>query len=99
MSPVLVTVTSKVMVPLLSEMGEETPAVSQFGYAQGDVTYLSRKDGFANYDDAVAAPTDFEMAADVKAGFYNHTNYDPTQFNNDGDAVPTTGAKNGLTLM
>ncbi len=74
-------------------------ATAQFGYAQGDVTYLSRKDGFANYDDAVAAPTDFEMAADVKAGFYNHTNYDPTQFNNDGDAVPTTGAKNGLTLM
>ncbi len=74
-------------------------ATAQFGYAQGDVTYLSRKDGFANYDDAVAAPTDFEMAADVKAGFYNHTNYDPTQFNDDGDAVPTTGAKNGLTLM
>ncbi len=76
-----------------------TPALSQFGYAQGDVTYLSRKDGFANHDAAVAAPTNFEMAADVKAGFYNHTNYDPTQFNDSNDAVPTTGAKNGLTLM
>mgnify|MGYP002510658178 FL=1 len=78
---------------------DEVPAVSQFGYAQGDVTYLSRKDGFANYDAAVAAPTNFEMAADVKAGFYNHTNYDPTQFNDSNDTVPTTGAKNGLTLV
>ncbi len=77
---------------------DETPAVSQFGYAQGDVTYLSRADGFANYSDAVAAPASFEMADDVKAGFYNHTNYDPTQFNDSNDAVPTTGAKNGLTI-
>ena len=78
---------------------DETPAVSQFGYAQGSVTYLSRKDGFANQAAATAAPASYEMAADVKAGFYNHTNYDPTQFNNSADAVPTTGAKNGLKLV
>ena len=78
---------------------DQTAALSVFDYAEGDVTYLSRKDGFANYDAAVAAPTNFEMAADVKAGFYNHTNYDPTQFNNDSDVAPTTGAKNGLTMM
>ena len=78
---------------------DQTAALSVFDYAEGDVTYLSRKDSFANYDAAVAAPTNFEMAADVKAGFYNHTNYDPTQFNNDSDVAPTTGAKNGLTMM
>ena len=78
---------------------DETPAVSQFGYAQGDVTYLSRKDGFANYDDAVAAPSSYEMSAEAKAGFYNHSNYDPAQFNDSNDAVPTTGAKNGLKLV
>ena len=77
---------------------DEVPAVSQFDYAEGGVTYLSRKDGFANYDAAVAAPTSYEMAADLKAGFYSQTNYDPTQFNNASDVAPTTGAKNGLTM-
>lgn len=73
-------------------------AVALFGYAQGDVTYLSRQGGFANYAQATAAPTNFEMSAEAKSGFYNHTNYDPTQFNNAADVAPTTGAKNGLTL-
>ena len=75
------------------------PAVARFGYAAGDVTYLSRADHFANYEAATAAPTNFEMSAEAKAGFYNHSNYDPTQFNNDSDVMPTTGAKNGLTLL
>ena len=74
------------------------PAVARFGYAAGDVTYLSRADKFANYAEATAAPTNFEMSEEAKAGFYNHTNYDPTQFNNDADVAPTTGASNGLTL-
>ena len=78
---------------------DKIPAVSQFGYAQGDLTYLSRKDGFANRDAALAAPSSYEMSDEAKAGFYNHTNYDPTQFNNSADAVPTTGAKNGLKLV
>ena len=73
-------------------------ATSQFDYAEGALTYLSRADKFANYEKAVAAPTDFEMSAEAKAGFYNQTNYDPNDFNNADDAMPTTGAKNGLTL-
>ena len=73
-------------------------ATSLFGYAAGDVTYLSRADGFANYAEATAAPTNFEMSDEAKAGFYNHTNYDPTKFNNASDVMPTLGAKNGLTL-
>ena len=77
---------------------DKTAATTLFGYAQGDVTYLSRADGFANYDEATAAPANYEMPDDVKAGFYNHTNYDPTQFNNPDDKMPTTGAKNGLTI-
>ena len=77
---------------------DETAAVAQFAYAQGDVVYLSRADGFANYDAATAAPVNFEMSADVKAGFYNHTNYDPTKFNDPNDVMPTLGAKNGLTI-
>ena len=73
-------------------------AVARFDYAAGDVTYLSRADKFANLAEATAAPTNFEMSDEVKAGFYNHTNYDPTQFNNPDDVAPTTGASNGLTV-
>ncbi len=54
---------------------DETAAVNLFGYAQGDFTYLSRKDGFANYDEATAAPASISMAAEDKADFYNNTNY------------------------
>ena len=78
---------------------DETAAVALFDYAAGNVTYLSRADHFANYEAATAAPTDFEMSAEAKAGFYNHSNYDPTQFNNASDQMPTTGAKNGLKLV
>ena len=78
---------------------DQIAATALFGYAAGDVTYLSRADHFANYDEATAAPTNFEMSAEAKAGFYNHTNYDPTQFNNADDVMPTTGASNGMTML
>ena len=77
---------------------DKIAATARFGYAQGDVTYLSRADHFANYEQAIAAPDNFEMSDEVKAGFYNHTNYDPTKFNNANDKMPTTGASNGLTV-
>ena len=77
---------------------DQTAALALFDYAAGDLTYLSRADGFANYEEATAAPTNFEMSDSAKAGFYNHTNYDPTQFNNPDDVMPTTGAQNGLKL-
>ena len=77
---------------------DKVAATALFGFAQGDITYLSRADHFANYDQAVAAPTNFEMSDEAKAGFYNHTNYDPTKFNNASDKMPVTGASNGLTV-
>ena len=74
-------------------------ATNQFGFAEGDsVTYLSRADGFANYDAATAAPANIEMSDDYKATYFNETNYDPTAYNNDSDEMPTTGAKNGIKL-
>ena len=77
---------------------DETPAVSQFGYAQGDVTYLSRKDGFANIEEALAYPEDFNMPSEYKATFINNSNYDASKYNNPNDVMPTLGAKNGLKL-
>ncbi|SEK22762.1 beta-glucosidase [Pseudobutyrivibrio ruminis] len=77
---------------------DQVAATNQFGFAEGDVTYLSRADGFANYDKATAAPTSYEMSDEAKATYFNETNYDPTDYNNDSDVMPTTGADNGVKL-
>ncbi len=81
---------------------DKVTATNQFDYAEGDLTYLSRKDGFANYEEATAAPTNFEMPEDQKKTFYNISNYltaEVTAQDEDPDAAAiTTGAKNGLKL-
>ena len=77
---------------------DDVAATNQFAYAEGDVTYLSRADGFANYAKATAAPSNFTLAEDEKAEFLNNSNYDPNNYNNDSDEMPATGAKNGMTL-
>ena len=92
-------------VPTTITYGDTSPrstdavaASNQFAFAEGDVTYLSRANGFANYAEATAAPTNFTMDEETKATFYNNSNYDPNEFNNADDVMPTTGAKNGLKL-
>ena len=73
-------------------------ATNVFDYAAGEVTYLSRADGFANYAEATAAPTTYTLPEDQKETFINNSNYDPTAYNNEEDEMPTTGADNGLEL-
>lgn len=73
-------------------------AVNHFDYAEGEVTYLSRADGFANYAEATAAPENYSMSDDVKAVFINNGVYDPEKYNDASDEMPTTGAKNGMKL-
>ena len=46
---------------------DEVVATNQFDFAEGEITYLSRADGFANYDEATAAPATYEMSDEVKA--------------------------------
>ena len=77
---------------------DETAAVNEFAYAEGDVTYLSRADGFANYAEATAAPASMSMSDEAKATFLNNSNYNPEDYNNDSDDMPTTGANNGVKL-
>lgn len=77
---------------------DDTAATNLFQDAHGDVTYLSRKDGFANYDEAVAAPADLNMAEEYIAGYHLNANYDPTAYLNDADEMPVTGKDNGLKL-
>ena len=40
---------------------DDVAATNQFAYAEGDVTYLSRADGFANYAKATAAPSNLSL--------------------------------------
>lgn len=81
---------------------DQITATNVFDYAEGDVTYLSRADGFANYDAATSAPKSTEMPEDAKAGFVNITNYltpEETAKDEDADAAAvTTGASNGVKL-
>lgn len=65
-------------------------ATNVFDYAAGEVTYLSRADGFANYAEATAAPATYTLPEDQKETFINNSNYDPTAYNNEEDEMPTT---------
>lgn len=78
---------------------DETAVTNQFEDVRGNVIYLSRADQFANYDVATAAPTDYEMSAEAKAVFKNNATYDPTEYNNPDDVMPTQGADGSLQLV
>ena len=76
-------------------------ATNEFDFAEGEITYLSRADGFANYAEATAAPATYEMTDEQKAAFDNAHTYTEAGYQNDDDANAadiTTGAKNGLKL-
>ncbi len=77
---------------------DEVAATNQLDAANGGLVYLSRADGFANYDEATAAPTNYTMSDEDKAAFYNNSNYDPSDYNDESDEMPTTGANNGMEL-
>ena len=77
--------------------------VNQFQeYSTGNVTYLSRADGFANYAQATAAPDEQAhiMDADTLSRITEKSvaYYDSTKYDIPGDEMPVTGADNGLTL-
>ncbi|MBW3095557.1 glycoside hydrolase family 3 protein [Bifidobacterium sp. 64T4] len=78
--------------------GDNIVATNVFDDANGGLTYLSRANHFANRKEALAGPTDYSMSDEVKSGFYNVGNYDPTKFDDNSDSMPTTGAKNGIRL-
>ena len=73
-------------------------ATNQFDDARGNFTYLSRKDGFANYSEATAAPKTMSMPESDKAKFIVNSNYILEDYNNTDDEMPVTGATNGLKL-
>lgn len=69
-------------------------AENKLEFAEGNVTYLSRENGFANYEEAIKAPENFELDGEVQG---NGT-WNPEEYNNSEDEMPETGARNGLEL-
>lgn len=81
---------------------DDATAVNQFqDYSAGTVTYLSRADGFANYDAATAPPSEdmYVMDEETKAFVAEKSVafYDSTKYDNPEDEMPVTEANNGLT--
>ena len=82
---------------------DKSAVENRFADMEGtDKTYISRKDGFANLAEAVAPHKALELSKDeskmVQSWAYGNRNYDPKDFDNPDDVMPTLGAKNGLTL-
>ena len=77
---------------------DDTAAGNVFEEAKGDITYLSRADHFANYEEATAAPASAELGEPYVSEYHLNSNFDKTTYLNDEDVMPTTGADNGLTL-
>lgn len=77
---------------------DEVTAVNQLADVAGNVEYLSRADGFANYERATAAPESYSMDEEYKAQFINNSNYLPEEHNDEEAQMPVTGADHGLEL-
>ncbi len=82
---------------------DKADVVNRFqDYARGSFEQLSRKDGFANYASATAAPAEdaYVMSDEVleAISWQSSAYYDPTKLDNPDDKMPTLGASNGLKL-
>ena len=86
---------------------DDDVATNQFQeYALNDgtheINYLSRAEGFANYDEATAAPyDDMYVMNDARRAFIMEkatAYYDQTKYDNPEDVMPVTEAMNGLVL-
>lgn len=77
---------------------DKVAVTNQFDHAAGTVTYLSRKNKFANYEEVTQRPTNFTMPQEQKDTFINNSNYNPEDYNNESDEMPTTEANNQMKL-
>lgn len=77
---------------------DKSTAANLFEDAAGDVTYLSRADGFANFDAAVAAPASLVLEEPFASEYRLNSNFDVRTYLDDSDTMPTTDAENGMLL-
>ena len=75
-----------------------TAATNVFDQVHGDVTYLSRANGFANYAEATAAPASLDMSQKYVDTYQLNANFDYEMYINPSHQMPTTGADNGILL-
>ena len=81
-----------------SRSSDNTQVTNKFDDVKGNVTYLSRKNKFANLNQAKLGPTSDVMDSETLKGYHLNSNYDPNTYINDNDVMPTTGAKNNVLL-
>lgn len=74
--------------------GDLVAAENRMQFAEGTITYLSRENGFENYEEAVKAPESYELDGEVQG---NGT-WNPQDYNDPSDEMPVTGADNGMEL-
>ena len=96
------TVDDDILYEETARQSDDAAAVNQFqDYAAGNVTYLSREDGFANYDEATAAPSDdmYVMDDETRQAIVEKSvaEYDSTKYDDRSEEMARTGAKNGIT--
>lgn len=77
---------------------DQETATNQLTFAEGDVTYLSRADGFANYEEATAAPTNHTLSEEALADYASTATFDASKYDDPDAQMPTTGAQNDLKL-
>lgn len=95
-------VTEDIDYSVKGRVSDDAVAINQFqDRSVGKVTYLSRADGFANYETATAAPSDemYEMDDNTRTFIMEKSvaYYDPAKYDNPEDEMPVTEAKNGVT--
>ena len=78
---------------------DKVAATNQFDDARGEVTYLSRENGFANYEEATAAPGNVEMTEEEMQVYIAKNTFDAADYDDPDAEMPTTGADNGLTIQ
>jgi beta-glucosidase len=82
---------------------DQNTATNQFeDYSAGRVEYLSRVNGFENYETATAGPKEEEFLMEeenrINVQAKSTAFYDPTLYDDPNAQMPTTGAENGLEL-
>ena len=77
---------------------DKAVATNHIDEVAGDVNYLSRKDHFANYEQAIAAPVLKDLPKKYVDQYHTNADFDRATYSRKQDTMPTTGARNNLKL-
>ncbi|MCI1792137.1 MAG: glycoside hydrolase family 3 C-terminal domain-containing protein [Bifidobacterium tibiigranuli] len=77
---------------------DKIAATNKIAEIAGDVTYLSRRDHFANFAAATAAPSSDVLAQKYVAQYHVNKNFNPRTYDDKNATMPVTNAKNNIKL-